>query len=246
MGVDNTSTKIKEALTRSDTTILCTCDPQTKKASLVSIPRDSRVAIPGHGNGKINSAHAYGGPKLAMKTVSSAFKIPVDHYVVIDTSAMRSLFNMIGPLEVDVDQRMHYTDNSGKLHIDLKPGRQWLSSDQVEQYVRFRHTPEADIGRIRRQQQVLMLTFKKISEPQFVVTHLPQLIAMFSHCVKTDLSVEQLGQFALFGLGLQDKDISMASIPGHPAIIQRTSYWIVNSDQAKALLDRLQGRAPKT
>lgn len=246
MGVDNASRKQKTALTRSDTTILVSCDPQTRKASLISLPRDSRVAIPGHGQGKLNSAHAYGGPGLAVQTVSNAFRVPVDHYVVVDTSALRKICDMIGPLEVNVEQEMQYTDRTGNLHIDLKPGRQKLTPARVEQFVRFRHTPEADIGRIRRQQQVLMAAFKKVADPAFVVLHLPQLIATFSQCVKTDLSLDQIGKLALFGVGLQDKDIAMSSLPGRPANIHRASYWIVNSAQANVLLNRLLGRTARS
>jgi polyisoprenyl-teichoic acid--peptidoglycan teichoic acid transferase len=243
LGIDNASKKKqKTQLTRSDTAILLTCDPVTRRVSLVSIPRDSRVPIPGHGHGKLNSAHAYGGPALAMKTVRSAFNVPVDHYMVVDTSALRKVFEMVGPLEVNVDRPMKYTDHAGKLHIDLKSGKQMLNPAQVEQYVRFRHSPDADIGRIRRQQYVLMETFKKVSQPGFVVSHLPLLISTVGQSVKTDLTFEQLGRFALFGLGLQTGDISMASIPGHAAIIRRISYWIVNNAQAKVLFDKFQRR----
>lgn len=245
MGVDNASAKDAvpgQTLTRSDTTILCTIDPGAKKAALVSIPRDSRVAIPGHGNGKLNSAHAMGGPQLAMKTVSSAFNVPVEHYVVVDTSALKRIFEMIGPLEVDVEQPMKYNDNSGKLHIDLRSGKQLLTPDQIEQYVRFRHTPEADIGRIRRQQGILLTAFKKVTEPSFVVTHLPQLITTFCQSVKTDLSTEDIGRLAFFGLSLHEGDISTASLPGTPATIRRVSYWIVNSTKASQIFDKLQCR----
>lgn len=239
MGVDNAALKgTQKGKNRSDTTILCTIDPATRKVSMVSIPRDSRVPIPGRGYGKVNSAFAYGGPSLAMQTVRSAFNVPVDHYVVVDTSALRKLFEVVGPLEVDVERAMKYTDNSGKLKIDLKPGRQLLTPAQVEQYVRFRHTPEADIGRIARQQKVLKLAFKKICEPGFAVTRMPQLLMTANQVVKTDLPFDAISKLAFFGVGLQDADISMASLPGRPENIRRVSYWIVNKPQAKMLLSK--------
>lgn len=241
MGVDNAAVSGKQkGRVRSDTTILCTLDPGTRKISVVSIPRDSRVAIPGHGFGKVNSAYSYGGPALAMQTIRNAFNVQVDHYVVVNTAAMKKVLEVIGPLEVDVERKMQYTDNSGKLRIDLKAGRQQLSPAQVEQYIRFRQTPEADIGRIGRQQKVLKIAFKKVSDPTFSLTRLPQLLSTAGQVIKTDLPFDKVSRLALFGLGLHESDMTMASLPGRPENIRRVSYWIVNKPQAKVLLSHAQ------
>src|SRR6202011_2267561 len=101
MGVDSNGIGTQRfTSTRSDTMMLISCDPIAKRVGVVSIPRDSRVAIPGHGNDKINAAHAFGGPELAVKTVGEVFQVPIDHYVVIDVQGLRKLFEVLGPVEV--------------------------------------------------------------------------------------------------------------------------------------------------
>ena len=87
MGVDSNG-RDTERFTgcRSDTMMIASLDPASGKASLVSLPRDSRVRIAeNHGVDKINAAHALGGPELAVKTVSEDFGVPIDHYVLSST-----------------------------------------------------------------------------------------------------------------------------------------------------------------
>ena len=73
---------------RSDTTLLLTVDPKQKTASLLSIPRDSRVKLPGHGYDKINAAYAYGGHRLSEQAVADLVGVPVDYYVLINFKAL--------------------------------------------------------------------------------------------------------------------------------------------------------------
>ncbi len=128
-------------------------DPDTKRVGIVSIPRDSRVKLPGnHGIDKINFAHALGGPNCAVEAVKDAFAVPIDHYGDVDTEGLKKVFEALGPMEIMVEKRMRYRDRAAGLHVDLEPGSQTLSPKQVEEYVRFRHDPKGDIGRIERQQ----------------------------------------------------------------------------------------------
>lgn len=124
MGVDSNG-RDTERFTgcRSDTMIIASLDPESKKVSLVSIPRDSRVRIAdNHGVDKINSAHAFGGPELAVKTVGEDFGVPIDHYIVIDTQGLKKVFEALGPVEILIEKPMHYRDRAGRLNIALEPG----------------------------------------------------------------------------------------------------------------------------
>ncbi|MCA9818385.1 MAG: LCP family protein, partial [Cyanobacteria bacterium HKST-UBA01] len=138
MGVDSNGKNTKRfENTRSDTMILASIDPFNKKVGLISIPRDSRVRIPEKNHlDKINAAHALGGPELAVRTVESALSVPVDHYVVIDRVGLRDVFEAIGPVTVNVENRMRYRDRASGLDIDLQPGVQELDAHQVEEYLR--------------------------------------------------------------------------------------------------------------
>ncbi|HEY3290192.1 MAG TPA: LCP family protein, partial [Anaerolineae bacterium] len=83
MGIDQRPNDNPDT-TRTDTMIILTLDPATHTAGMLSIPRDLYVTIPGRGLDRINAAHVYGGPSLAMKTVENAFGIPIQHFVRVN------------------------------------------------------------------------------------------------------------------------------------------------------------------
>ena len=244
MGVDSTGSKIRFTGARSDTMILTTIEPSTKQVFLTSIPRDSRVNIPGHGMNKVNSAHSLGGPALAVRTIKANFAVPVDRYVVLDTVALKRVCQLLGPLEVTVEKPMHYTDNSGHLRISLKPGRQYLSPIQVEEYVRFRHDGNADIGRIQRQQWFIRQVFGKLSDPVFVCK-LPQILPIVHDCVRTNLSLTEMARLTMLAPFIKPVNIVSATLPGHAQMIARASYWVLERSRDQEVLDRIYVRAAR-
>ena len=114
MGVDWNGNKEAERYqgNRSDTMMLVSLDPDHDKVGIISIPRDSQVTIGRH-TGKINQAHANGGPELAVSTVRDNFGVEVDHYVVVDTVGLKDLFKLLGPVEVCVEKKCITRQNLG-------------------------------------------------------------------------------------------------------------------------------------
>ena len=142
---------------RSDTLMVASVDMDSHKAALLSVPRDTRVAIDGHGYDKINHAYAFGGHELSKSTVERLLGTHIAHYVIIDTKAFQRIIDALGGVDIDVDKRMHYEDpwdDNGGLVIDLYPGQQHLDGAKAIQYVRYRDG-EGDIGRIGRQQKFM-------------------------------------------------------------------------------------------
>jgi LCP family protein required for cell wall assembly len=242
MGVDSNGRQAERFTgCRSDTMIVVNLDPQNHRVGIVSIPRDSRVAIAGgHGTDKINSAHAYGGPELSMRTISENWGVPIDHYVVVDTQALKDLCQLLGPVEVLVEKEMHYHDWAAHLHIDLKPGLQTLAPEQVEQYVRFRHDPRGDIGRIERQQWFFRAAAKKLQDPQFLL-RLPDLVRMAHDYVRTDLSLEDMAKVATFAKDVKPETVVTAMLPGEAQMINGGSYWIPSEEGSKTVFNRILG-----
>ena len=122
MGVD----KREDDVGRSDTLMIATVDPRLDQATLLSIPRDTRVKIYGLGYDKINAAYAYGGVELTESTVENFLGIDIDHYIMIDTSSFVKIIDAIGGVDIDVEKRMFYEDpwdDNGGLVIDLYPGQ---------------------------------------------------------------------------------------------------------------------------
>lgn len=208
---------------------------------MISIPRDSRVKLAGeHGIDKINAAHAFGGPKLAVETVEENFNISIDHFMVIDAQGLRKVFETLGPIEVVVEKPMHYNDWAGGLHVALEPGLHRLSPVQAEEYVRFRHDPRGDIGRTERQQWFLRALANKMKEP-YVIFKLPELFKLAHQYVQTDLSAEDMARIAAFGKDIKSNQITTATLPGKATCIHGGSYWQPDFDGAAVVLNRLAG-----
>ncbi len=240
MGVDSNGRHAQRFLnTRSDTMMLVHIDTDLHRVGIVSIPRDSRVKLPGnHGIDKINSAHALGGPELAVDAVKEAFAVPIDHYVVVDTEGLKKLFEALGPMEIMVEKRMRYRDRAAGLHVDLEPGLQTLSPKQVEEYVRFRHDPKGDIGRIERQQWFMRQVSKKLKEPA-VILKLPDLFKFASEYVVTDMNAEEMAKVAGFGKDIQAQQVQTATLPGHAEFIHGGSYWIPDPEACSVVFSRM-------
>ncbi|REE90563.1 LytR family transcriptional attenuator [Paenibacillus taihuensis] len=157
MGGDNRGLK-KNETARSDSMMVVSVDPVTKKAHLFSVLRDTYVDIDGHGDGRINTALALGGPNLAMKTIGDLLGLNIQYYVYTDFEGFKSLIDALGGIkDFDVEKDMNYVDNAdgNRYDIHLKKGIQDLDGTKALQYVRFRHDAMSDFTRTERQRKLL-------------------------------------------------------------------------------------------
>lgn len=214
---------------RTDTIILATFDGEKNEAQMLSIPRDTRVKVKGKLD-KINAAYAYGGIDLTKKTVSEFLDIEIDRYVIVDFVSLVKLVDEVGGIEVDVPVRM-YVPLEG---IDLKPGLQHLNGEQVLAYSRFRGTIEGDIGRVKRQQQVITLLAEKLTSLKNIA-QLTQLIPIYKEEVETDLSIKEMIALARITPDVLDKGINTQVLPGANKKIDGLWFW----EPDLAALDKL-------
>src|SRR4051794_33499006 len=145
---------------RSDTIMLIRLDPAKGATGVMSIPRDLKAPIPGHGDGeKINQAFSYGGPALMVRTVRQLLGIPIHHVVTVNFGGFARAVNRLRCVYVDVDRR-YYHSNQGLAagqqysEIDLQAGYQKLCGQDALSYVRYRHG-DSDFVRSARQQDFL-------------------------------------------------------------------------------------------
>jgi len=248
VGLDNNWTEQDIVYTkgaRTDTIMLVNFNLDKKTAGVLSIPRDSRVYIPGYYEEKINSAYSLGGIELAMKTVSEVFKIPVDYYIVVRTQALPKLVDALGGIETYVEKDMDYDDNWGHLHIHLKEGWQTIDGDRAVQYSRFRKDDEGDLGRIRRQQQVIYAVKSKASKIAGI-NELRNLIQTVLENVDTNFSTTELMALANIYKHMNMKDVKMGTIPTYGDDSSGVSYQIIDETQLQAYIDEyLMGKIPE-
>jgi LCP family protein required for cell wall assembly len=225
---------------RTDTLLLVRINPQDNTLNVMSIPRDTRVQIPGYGMAKINEANVDGGPELVAQTIADNLGyVEIDRYLRINTGAFREIVDLIGGIEVYVPKRMVYSDNTQDLHIDLYPGWQTLNGDQAEQFARFRKDNNGDIGRVQRQQMLLKAFRDRLTNPT-VIAKLPQAIRVGLRYVDTNLTLEEMLALANFGLAIEPENLQMVMLPGRfsqPSEFQ-ASYWLPDWNSAATILQK--------
>jgi LCP family protein required for cell wall assembly len=159
--------EFEEEYGRSDTTILLRLDADKNLISVMSIPRDLRVEVPGIGPEKFNGAYAFGGPKLTVQVVKELTGLQVNHVVNIDFLGFIRAVDAIGCVYTDVDRRYFHSnvgvpEEEQYAEINIQPGYQKLCGKKALQYVRYRHT-DTDIVRSARQQSFLSQVRHQIS-----------------------------------------------------------------------------------
>ncbi|MGQ9658395.1 MAG: LCP family protein [Fimbriimonadales bacterium] len=217
--------RVVDKMARTDTLVVVQVDIVNQRIHALSIPRDTLVRIPRHGWGKINSAHALGGPRLLVETVSELLgNLQIDELIIVSYKAFEEAVDALGGVTIEVEKRMRYHDNWGDLHIDLQPGVQHLNGKQALGYVRYRHS-DSDFHRIERQQKFMRAVKERLKDPS-VWMRAPQVLAAGLRHTRTTMEFEQLLALALFARQLSDEQIRTETLPvrngqGTALLVQR-------------------------
>jgi LCP family protein required for cell wall assembly len=129
--------------------------------TLVSLPRDSLLSIPGHGKNKLNSAYSFGGPKLLVQTVEQATGLHIDHYAEIGFDGFVNVVDAVGGVDMCIPQAM----KDPLAGLNVKAGCQRLDGQTALGYVRSRATPRADLDRVEHQREFLSALMKQVASP---------------------------------------------------------------------------------
>lgn len=225
--------------TRTDTIVVLNIDPKSKSLNAISIPRDSKVYLPGNnGIQKINAAHAIGGIKMTIRTIEDTLGIRIDKYIMVHDEAVKKIVEALGGVDIYVEKNMHYNDYSGNLHINLTKGRHHLNADEVVGYLRFRHDAMGDIGRTQRQQWFLRGLLQEMQKPE-TIAKIPDILAVAKKYVKTDMSLYEMSQYAALAKHFDLNNIEIATLPGAPNKKGYTSYWILDPEKTQEVVNRL-------
>ena len=238
MGVDERADDVG----RSDTLMIATLDPDKNQAAVLSVPRDTRVKIKGHGFDKINAAYAYGGRKLTQETIESLLNTHIDHYIKINVHGFTKIIDALGGIDIDVEKRMYYEDpwdDDGGLYIDLQPGMQHMDGKTAITYVRYRDE-EGDIGRIKRQQNFMKAVMDKLVSPT-IIPKLPAIVSAVSDSVETDMSVSEILSFLGTLQDAKDNGLKSEMLPGKPVYIEGISYWVPDISKTRQILANTLG-----
>lgn len=241
-----------ESTGMSDTIIVCSYDPKTQEASMLSIPRDTFI-----GDSKRNATTSdkinalYNGGKKPEKTIEAVNELTglnIQNYILIDTKALVELVNAIGGVEFDVPINMKYDDYSQDLHVDLKAGMQKLNGDQVEQLVRFRHNSNGstysyeygieDFGRMRTQREVLVAIAKQTIQLKNV-KQIGNIIDIAEKYVQTNMDFKLLKDYIPYAVNMNADNIKSAQLPGQSQYINGISFFLADEDEIENVVEEL-------
>ncbi len=226
LGVDRRPEEINSP-TRTDTMLIVTIDPYSKTAGILSIPRDLWVPIPLSDSDmkydRINTAYFFGdlhkypggGPALAEKAIEYSLPgVNIHYYAVVDFEGFARIIDTLGGITVYLDgplvDHQYPTPDYGVMTVYIPAGEQHLDGEETLWYARSRYQG-GDIGRMKRQQQILLAMREKILQLN-ILPKLPQLASQFADVVKTDLSITELRRLGDLAKSIRSEDIASYSL----------------------------------
>lgn len=222
---------------RSDTVMLVHIDSRANFVSVLSLPRDLRVEIPGHGAQKLNAAYAYGGPALAIETVQNLTGVDLDHYVNIDFDAFRRVTTSLGGVWVDVDRRYYHQTQAWDVeyheNLDIQAGYQRLMGEDALDFVRYRIDSNYDYGRMQRQ-QLFLLEAKRQFVSFATALKVPQLASLVADNMSTTLTASDVVNLAIWGLRLDGRRVKQISLEGDSQQIDGLWYVLISESELEA------------
>lgn len=209
----------------TDTIILASIKPSTKQLSLISIPRDLIVPIPGgYGYRKINSADSYGeeiqkghGAEFAVKVIEQVFAMPIHYYARVDFKAFKEIIDRVGGVEVYIDRDFSDsefpTDNYKYRAISFKKGLQTLDGQDALDFARSRHgnnNEGSDFARARRQQKILLALKNKLLSVNtiFNPNKISDIMESLNRNISTDVEWWEIAQLYKIAKNLDYENVT--------------------------------------
>ncbi|MED3985243.1 LytR family transcriptional regulator [Peribacillus simplex] len=219
---------------RSDTMIVLTVNPQKKSVKMLSIPRDTRTEIVGHGTqDKINHAFAFGGAKMSMDTVENFLDIPIDYYMKINMEGFKDIVDAVGGVTVQND--LDFTSDG----IHFAKGTHTLNGKEALAYSRMRHDdPSGDFGRQSRQRAIIEAVIKKGASLSSL-TKYDEVFDALGNNIQTNLTFDDMMDIQK-NYRDASKSITQSSINGNGTKIDGIYYYIVSDEEKEKVQSELK------
>ena len=234
----------EEGALLTDTIMVASYNPNTQKATLLSIPRDTFTgtnpakATPYQ---KINSVYSRKeDPQDVLDAVNQVTGLNLEYYVIVKTEGFIKLVDAIGGVTFNVPIDMDYDDTSQDLHIHLKAGEQLLDGDKAEQLVRFRHNNDGtsyqeeygdnDIGRMRTQREFMMEVIKQTAKVENIFK-LGEILDVAEQNVITNVDFNVAKDYIPYAVEFNTADLLTATLPGENTNKNEAGTWVFVADE---------------
>lgn len=239
----------------TDTIMVASYNPNTQKAKLLSIPRDTFVGKNtslATASEKMNAVYAnYDDPEKVLNVVNNLLGLDLQNYVIIKNEGLIELVDAIGGVEFDVPINMNYDDKTQDLHIHLNAGVQKLDGDKAEQLVRFRHNNDGtsypseygdnDIGRMKTQRNFIIATLKQTLKPGNVFK-LGEILDVADKNIETNMDMDYLKDYIPYAVEFDTQNIQSEVLPVTVPDLTTTnnvSIAVLDRKAAKALIQSM-------
>jgi len=217
---------------RSDTMIVTVVRPADGALLFISIPRDTRVNIPGREKpDKIAHAYAYGGAGLAVETVERFLDLRIDHYASINFQGFREVIDTIGGIKLPIEKDL-VNDDPDHEHFVVKAGQPFYNGVDALNYVRFREDAGGDASRAKRQQIFMRAIIDKASEVG-EWRKIPELIEIMGNNFATDIPPDDLVGLAERMLKMRSHPIYSHTIAGEGRLEDGAWYFFADEGDAE-------------
>ena len=234
----------------TDTIMLAGYNPESQKAFIISIPRDTFIGTnedKASGWDKINALYQKDINKT-IKSVEELTGVNIDNYVIVRNTMLSALVDAIGEVEFDVPIDMDYDDPTQDLHIHLSAGVQMIDRDEAEQLLRFRHNNDGssypsswgdnDYGRMRTQREFIKVVAKQLISLNNVTKLKAIAEAVFAN-LETNMSVSDVIGYIPYGINFNVDELRMEQLPGSGAMLNSLSFYKASYSKSKTLMNEL-------
>lgn len=212
----------------ADTIMLCSIDPLSKTATIISMPRDLYYPREGASGGylKLNSV-AHDGPLAVSKAVHELLQgIPINYYAMINYDGVKKIVDSVGGVPMTIEEPMKYTSKRQNLYIDIPEGEQVLDGEHAVQFLRFRSGyTDGDIGRVKAQQ-----AFMKNAAKQAIGPNLPSLATTMAQNVDSLITPKALTYLAGSLKDMDFNKVTTYTYPGEGGYIDSLSFYLQSDD----------------
>ena len=238
LGIDEGAADGEEIMPSADTILLLSFSNETGRSRIISIPRNTWVNLGGGmggGAGRIGNMYRVGGANMVVRQVSNLLNISIHQYIIIDMSTFVDLVNVLGGLDIYVEEDMDYDDPQSGLSIHLQQGYQHLDGEEAQKYLRFKGEKLGDVGRVQRQQKFIKALYEKVLQLE-TIPKLPAIADLFQHRMETSAELFDSAHLANVLRKMSSDPPTTTMLPG---LEDDEGIWEPNYAQIDAKINEL-------
>ena len=228
LGVDDSDRQ------EADTVLMLSFSNETGKSRIISIPRDTRISSRSY-SGRLANLYDRGGASAMVREISKLLGISIHQYIVIDMSTFAELIDVLGGLDIYVEENMDYDDPTSGLSIHIGQGYQHLTGEEVQKYLRYRGEKLGDVGRVQRQQKFIKALYAKVLQLD-TIPKLPAIADIFRNRMETSAEIFDSAHLANVLRKMSSDPPATLMLPGYE---NDDGAWIVNRPELEARIGEL-------